>query len=433
MTGPVKAKINSIGSFVGRQVLLQGWLCNFRSSGKIKFLQIRDGTGLIQAVAVRNDLGDAEFEKLSDLTTESSIEVTGAVSKDARAPGGYELHVSGCRILHVAEEYPITPKEHGEDFLLAHRHLWLRSPRQHAIMKVRNEVIRASRDFFDGRGFLNIDAPIFTPNACEETSTLFETDYFGRTAFLTQSGQLYMEAAAMAYGRVYCFGPTFRAENSKTRRHLTEFWMIEPEVAFIDFDGVIDLAEEYVAYLVERTLENCDDALDRLERDKAPLEAVKLPFVRKSYTDVVEELRAAGSGIEWGADLGAKDETIITKKYDKPLSVHRYPRNVKAFYMQPDPDNADLALGVDILAPEGYGEILGGGQRMDDHDTLRDAILAQELPEEAFDWYLDLRKYGTVPHGGFGLGVERTIAWLCGIHHVREAIPFPRTITRLKP
>ncbi|MFQ5750871.1 MAG: asparagine--tRNA ligase, partial [bacterium] len=406
---------------------------NKRSSGKLWFLQIRDGTGIIQAVAFKGDVGDELFQRCEEVTQESSVMVKGKVNPDKRAPGGFELQITDFQILHLAKDYPITPKEHGTTFLMDHRHIWLRSSKQHAILKIRHEIIRACRDFYDQRGFVLIDAPIFTPAACEGTTTLFETDYFDTQAYLTQSGQLYMEAGAMAFGKVYCFGPTFRAEKSKTRRHLTEFWMIEPEVAYLDLDGDMDLAEDFVEFIVKRVLENRSEELAVIERNMEPLEKIKKPFPRIKYDDAVDILKKSGVDFEWGNDFGGTDETIISKQFDSPVLIHRYPAQVKAFYMKNDPDAPDRALCVDMLAPEGYGEIIGGGQREDDLETLEQKIHQHNLPREAFKWYLDLRQYGTVPHSGFGLGIERTVAWLCGLSHVRETIPFPRLMHRLYP
>ncbi len=372
--------------------------------------------------------------KLADHTTqESSVVIKGTVKADPRSPIGYEIDITDYKVISMADEYPISKKEHGVDFLMNHRHLWLRSSRQHAIIKIRHEIIKATRDYFDGNGFTLIDAPIFTPAACEGTTTLFETEYFGDTAFLTQSGQLYNEAAAMAFGKVYCFGPVFRAEKSKTRRHLTEFWMMEPEVAFFDLDDDMDLMEDYLVFVVKKVLKNRKHELNILERDIDALERVEKPFPRISYTNAVSRLHEAGVDFEWGDDFGGDDETVISKQFDKPLLVHRYPTAIKAFYMKEDPEDSRLSLSVDMLAPEGYGEIIGGGAREDNLDVLERKIEEHKLPMEAFDWYKDIRRYGSVPHAGFGLGVERAIAWICGLKHVRETIPFPRTMGRLKP
>jgi asparaginyl-tRNA synthetase len=427
------AYIAEIAVHEGSEVRIQGWLEGRRSSGKLLFLQVRDGTGTIQATVFRPDLPEEVFDRARHLSQESSLWVEGTVQADARAPGGFELQVKALGVTAVAEEYPITPKEHGTAFLMDRRHLWLRSSRQHAILRVRSNVVRACRRYFDDRGFTLIDAPIFTPAACEGTSTLFRVDYFGEPAYLTQSGQLYIEAGAMAFGKVYCFGPTFRAEKSKTRRHLTEFWMVEPEVAYMDLEGDMDLAEDFLVSVVGDVLGHCRGDLERLERDTAALERVQKPLPRIAYDEAVERLRAAGRPFEWGGDFGAEDETLLSQQFDRPLMVHRYPATCKAFYMKSDPANPRVALCVDVLAPEGYGEIIGGGQREDDLATLQRKIAEHDLTEEVFGWYLDLRRYGSVPHAGFGMGVERLVAWLCGIHHVRETIPFPRMLERLTP
>ena len=428
-----KVYISDVSQHEGKQVTMRGWLYNKRSSGKLWFLLVRDGTGTIQSVVSQADVPEETFQASEEITQESSLSVTGTVSPDERAPGGYELLVNEVQIHQLAKDYPITPKEHGTAFLMDHRHLWLRSSRQVAILKVRHEIIKACRDFYDGRGFTLVDTPIFTPAACEGTSTLFETDYFGDKAYLTQSGQLYSEASIGALGKVYCFGPTFRAEKSKTRRHLTEFWMIEPEVAYADLDDNMRLAEDFVAFIVQRVLENRQEELKKLERDTAPLEKVTTPFPRISYDDAVKILHDKGVDFEHGNDFGGGDETIISEQFDKPLLVHRYPAAVKAFYMKRDSEDPTKALGVDMLAPEGYGEIIGGGQREDDYETLIQRIKEHNLPPEAFNWYLDVRKYGSVPHSGFGLGIERTVAWICKLPHIRETIPFPRMMHRLTP
>ncbi len=425
--------IDEIARYVGQEVKLCGWLYNKRSKGKLWFLLVRDGTGVIQCVAFKGDVGEDVFGRCEEVTQESSIVVHGIVREDPRAPGGYELSLTDLQIVQIARDYPITPKEHGTTFLMDRRHLWLRSSRQHAILRIRHEVIRACRDFFDERGFTLLDAPIFTPSACEGTTTLFETEYFGTKAYLTQSGQLYMEAGAMAFGKVYCFGPTFRAEKSKTRRHLIEFWMVEPEVAYMDLDGDMALAEEFIEYIVQRVLERRRKELGVIERDTGSLQKVRRPFPRISYDDAVKILRESGQPFEWGNDFGGTDETIISSKFDRPVMVHRYPAQVKAFYMKNDPEAPDRALCVDMLAPEGYGEIIGGGQREDDLEVLERKIAEHGLPKDDFEWYLDLRRYGTVPHAGFGLGIERTVAWICGLPHVRETIPFPRMLHRLQP
>jgi len=425
--------IADVQDHVDEEVTIKGWVYNTRSSGKIWFLLTRDGTGLIQGVAVAGEVSEDVFEMYGDLTQESSVIVTGVVHQDDRAPGGYELLLKDVRLVQQAEDYPVALKEHGVSFLQDHRHLWIRSTTQHALLRIRHEVITACRDFFNDRGFVLFDAPIFTPNAVEGTTTLFETEYFGEKAYLTQSGQLYGEAGAMAFGKVYVFGPTFRAEKSKTRRHLTEFWMVEPEMAYYDLNDNMDLAEEFVEYIVQRVLEERQEELKQLERDTKPLERVQRPFPRITYTEAVDILHQEGSDFAWGGDFGAPDEQIIADHFDQPVMVHRYPSEVKAFYMKRDPENADLALGVDMLASEGYGEIIGGGQREDDYETLVSRIQEHGLPREPFEWYLDLRRYGSVPHSGFGLGIERAVAWIAGVSHLRETIPFPRTISRLEP
>jgi asparaginyl-tRNA synthetase len=426
--------IEDLGNHAGSDVTIRGWVYNKRSSGKVKFLVVRDGTGHLQCVLVKTALPEEIFESFGKLTQESSIEVTGTVKEEPRAPGGFEMDVKDVSILHVAVDYPITPKEHGVEFLMDRRHLWLRSTRQHAIMRVRHHIIRAIREYFDSNGFVLIDSPILTPNAVEGTTTLFDTEYFDLgKAFLTQSGQLYAEAGAMAHGRVYCFGPTFRAEKSKTRRHLTEFWMVEPEVAFNDLNDNMDLAEDFLEYIVSSTLEKKSAELETLGRNTAYLQKVRKPLPRISYDEAVEILKNKGIDFEWGNDLGGTDETVISEQFDKPVMVHRYPAQVKAFYMKRDPENDRLALALDVLAPEGYGEIIGGSQREDDYDTLVRRIKEHNLPLEPFEWYLDLRRYGSVPHSGFGLGIERTVSWICGLDHVRETIAFPRMIYRNTP
>jgi asparaginyl-tRNA synthetase len=430
----VHTYIQDIAQHDGQTVTIKGWLHNRRSSGKIHFLIVRDGTGLIQAVMSKAAVGDEAFHKADHLGQESAVIVTGPVRADARAPGGFELDVHSLDVVHATTDYPITPKEHGVDYLLDRRHLWIRSPRQAAVLRVRHEVIDAVRDFFNSRGFILADTPIFTPAACEGTTTLFPVQYFeDTTAYLTQSGQLYNEANAMALGRVYCFGPTFRAEKSKTRRHLTEFWMVEPEMAYADLDDTMALAEALVVEVVARVLDKRQAELKVLERNTSALEAVKTPFPRVSYDDALEKLRGAGQAIEWGGDFGGTDETVLSNMFDRPVCVHRYPAQIKAFYMKPDPVRPDLALCVDVLAPEGYGEIIGGGQRLDDYDLLLSRIAEHKLPQEAFEWYLDLRRYGSVPHAGFGMGIERVVTWICGLEHVRETIPYPRMLYRLYP
>ena len=425
--------IRDAAAHAGGTVELRGWLTHRRSSGKVQFLLVRDGTGVMQCVAGVKDLSPEEWEACDRLTQESALVVRGVLRADARAPGGVEMGLQSVRVISVAESYPITPKEHGTDFLMDHRHLWLRSSRQQAILRVRAEIVAAFRDFMDGEGFLNVDAPIFTPSACEGTTTLFETEYFGEKAYLTQSGQLYNEAAAMAFGRVYCFGPTFRAEKSKTRRHLIEFWMMEPEWAFATLDDVIALEERLLVYTVGRVLESRAAELRVIERDRAPLERVRPPFPRVHYNEAVRRLREAGQPFEWGGDLGGADETVLSQQFDTPVFITHYPAAVKAFYMEPDPADPRLCLSCDCLAPDGYGEIIGGGQRMDSLSLLTRRIDEHGLPHEAFEWYKDLRRYGTVPHAGFGIGVERTLAWIAGLEHVRETIPFPRMLYRMRP
>jgi asparaginyl-tRNA synthetase len=426
--------IEDLSKHVGEEVTIHGWLYNKRSSGRIRFLLVRDGTGIVQCVLASGDVPEAAFNSFDGLTQESSIIVTGSVRKDDRAPGGYELQLRDLQVIQIALDYPITPKEHGVEFLMDRRHLWLRSSRQHAIMRVRDYIIRSIRDFFASNGFLAIDSPILTPAACEGTTTLFETEYFDLgKAYLTQSGQLYAEAAAMAFGKVYCFGPTFRAEKSKTRRHLTEFWMIEPEVAFNDLDDNMELAEEMLEYVVSSVLKNREAELKTLERNTKFLQNVKKPLPRITYDEAVEILKRHGTDFEWGNDFGGADETLISEQFDRPVMVHRYPAKIKAFYMKRDAKNPELALALDVLAPEGYGEIIGGSQREDDYEALLERIEENNLPREAFEWYLDLRRYGSVPHSGYGLGLERTVSWICGLDHLRETIPFARMIYRLTP
>jgi asparaginyl-tRNA synthetase len=426
--------IEDIGKHTGEEITIKGWLHNRRSSGKIHFLTVRDGSGFIQAVMSKAAVGDDAFKTADHLSQESSITITGTAREDKRAPGGYEVDVKSFEVVGPSHDYPITPKEHGVDYLLDRRHLWIRTERQQAILRVRHEIINAVRDFFNDRGFILADTPIFTPAACEGTTTLFPAQYFDdQTAFLTQSGQLYNEANAMALGRVYCFGPTFRAERSKTRRHLTEFWMVEPEMAYADLNDVMNLAEDLIVSIVGRVLDKRRRELAVLERDVSKLESVQKPFPRISYDEAVKTLQSKGLPIEWGGDFGGPDETTLSEQYDRPVMVHRYPAAVKAFYMKPDPDRSDLALGVDVLAPEGYGEIIGGGERLADLDLLLSRIKEHDLPQEAFEWYLDLRRYGTVPHGGFGMGIERVVAWICKLEHVRETIPYPRMLYRLYP
>jgi asparaginyl-tRNA synthetase len=441
MSSPVST-ISDIGKHEGQIVTIRGWLYNLRESGKLLFPQFRDGSGVIQGVVPKSAVAPKVFDAIKGLTQESSVIVEGKVRADKRAPGGYELDVSGVQVLQrvsESEPYPISLKEHGVEFLMEHRHLWVRTPRQAAILRVRAEIIKSARDFFDERGFTLTDPPILTPAACEGTSTLFPVDYFEEQAYLTQSGQLYIEATAMALGKVYSFGPTFRAEKSKTRRHLTEFWMVEPEVAYAELDDLMDLAEGLISFIVKRCLEKRRGDLQTIGRDVTKLEEVEAPFPRIAYDEAVKMLQEAHAkgalenSFEWGGDLGSPDETYISSQFDKPVMVHRYPAQVKAFYMEPDPQRPELALCVDVLAPEGYGEIIGGSQRMASYDLLVKRIHEHGLPEEAFKWYLDLRKYGSVPHGGFGMGIERVVAWICGLEHVRETIPFPRMLNRLYP
>ncbi len=425
--------IDRIGAHVGAEVEVRGWLYNLRSSGALHFLLVRDGTGILQAVAVRADLPPEVFETARAVTQESSIVVEGVVREDRRAPGGHEMTLRGLRVVQPAEPYPITPKEHGVEFLMDHRHLWLRSTRQWAIMRIRAEIERAMCDYLDDLGYLRVDTPILTPSACEGTTTLFETPYFDAKAYLAQSGQLYNEATAAAFGRVYCFGPTFRAEKSKTRRHLTEFWMLEPEAAYLDLDGYMALAEGFVTAVVQRVLERRRPELEILKRDLAPLEKIQAPFPRISYDQAVTFLRERGMAITWGEDFGGDEETVLSRLNDRPLFVHRYPARCKAFYMQPDAERPEVVLGADLLAPEGYGEVVGGGERIHDRALLERRIDEMKLPRAEYAWYLDLRRYGSVPHSGFGIGIERTVAWICGLEHVRETIAFPRLINRLYP
>lgn len=434
--------IREVGKHEGQTVTIRGWLYNLRESGKLLFPIIRDGSGLIQGVLFKKAVSPELFEAIKNLTQESSIVVTGQVRADSRAPGGYELDVKDAQIIQKVPEgepYPITPKEHGIEFLMENRHLWVRSTRQVAILRIRHEIEKAMHDFFDSNGFIRTDPPILTPAACEGTSTLFPVDYFDEQAYLTQSGQLYIESTAMALGKVYSFGPTFRAEKSKTRRHLTEFWMVEPEVAYLELDGLMELAENFISFIVARVLENRRPELETLERDITKLENIKAPFPRLSYDDAVKMLQeghAKGeieARFEWGGDFGSPDETYLSSKFDRPVMVHRYPTEVKAFYMEPDPNNSKVALCVDVLAPEGYGEVIGGSQRIGSYEMLLNRIKQHGLPEEAFKWYLDLRKFGGVPHSGFGMGIERAVSWICGLEHVRETIPFARTLNRIYP
>jgi asparaginyl-tRNA synthetase len=430
-----KTAIARLFAHVGEDVVVEGWLYNKRSSGKLHFLEVRDGSGIAQCVVFKGNVSPETFQLADRLAQETSVRVSGTVKEHGKIKGTYELDAKTVEVVApVAREYPISPKEHGTDFLMDHRHLWLRSKRQHAIVRIRHAIIKAVRDFFDERDFTLVDAPIFTPNACEGTSTLFETEYHGDKAYLTQSGQLYMEAAAAAFGKVYCFGPTFRAEKSKTRRHLAEFWMVEPEVAFMDLDGDMRLAEDFLAFIVQRVLETRRPELAVLERDTSFLERVKTPFPRITYHEAIRILQENGHPeAKVGDDFGGDEETVISSKFDRPVIVHRYPMDLKAFYFAKDPGAPELALNMDVLAPEGYGEIIGGGQREDSLERLEAAIDAHKLPREAFEWYLDVRRYGSFPHAGFGLGIERTVAWICGLPHVRETIPFPRMLNRLRP
>lgn len=425
--------IRHLPEHLDQQVLLRGWVEKKRSSGKIGFLQLRDGSGTVQTVISRAEVTDASWESLLQASHESTVRVVGKVTSDPRAPGGVEIQVAEIGIENLSEDFPITPKEHGTAFLMEHRHLWLRSSRQRALLQIRSEICQAIRDFFYDRDFFLVDSPILTPAACEGTSTLFETDYFGDPAYLSQSGQLYLEPAAAALGKVYCFGPTFRAEKSKTRRHLTEFWMVEPEVAFMEFEGLCELAEEFVTYLVARVLDRSQQPLATLERDTAKLEAVQAPFPRLRYSEAIDLLHEQGRSIEAGDDFGAEEETVLASQFDRPLIVTHYPVETKAFYMEPDPEDPALSLALDVIAPEGYGEIIGGSQRIHDHDLLLERIQAHDLPVEAFQWYLDIRKYGTFPHSGFGMGIERFIAWVAGVPHLRETIPYPRMLYKIYP
>lgn len=430
---PQTVYIEDVGAHVGETVELRGWVYNRRSSGKIAFLLVRDGTGVIQAVAVQGEVPGSVWEIAESAPQEASVIVRGAVRQDDRAPGGYELSLERAEIVQAADGYPITPKEHGVEFLMDHRHLWVRSSQQHAALRVRSKLVHICRSYFHDRGFVLFDSPVLTPLSVEGTTTLFETDYFGEPAYLSQSGQLYQEAGAMAFGKVFCFGPTFRAEKSKTRRHLIEFWMLEPEVAYATLDDIMDLSEDFIAHVVARALEDCAEELEVLERDTAPLERVAAPFPRISYDEAVEAVRGQGEAMEWGEDFGAPQETALAEAFDKPVLVHRFPARIKPFYMQPDPERPEVVLGVDMMAPEGYGEIVGGGQRVHDLELLQRRLREHGLPEEPYRWFLDLRRYGSVPHSGFGMGLERLVAWVCGLHHLRETIPFPRLLGRLYP
>jgi len=425
--------IEDIAAFKDQEVEIRGWVYNTRSSGKIRFILIRDGTGILQGTIYSPEKDSSLFNLFDKLTQESSLILRGLIREDKRAPAGFELSIKDIEIIQIAEEYPITPKEHGISFLMEHRHLWLRSQKQHAVLQIRTELIKAIRDFFDNKGFRNMDTPILTPSACEGTTTLFETEYFDQKAYLSQSGQLYNEATAAAFGKVYCFGPTFRAEKSKTRKHLIEFWMVEPEVAFATLDDIIELSEDLIISIIERILEKNKKELDILERDTEPLERVKKPFPRVTYEEALAQLKEKGSKIEWGDDFGSPEETIMSEIYDKPVCITHFPAKIKAFYMQPDMERPDLVLGVDVLASEGYGELIGGGQRIHDSGLLERKIKEFNLPKKDYAWYLDLRKYGSVPHSGFGLGVERTLSWICKIKHIRESIPFPRLLYKIYP
>ncbi|MBB6690220.1 asparagine--tRNA ligase [Cohnella xylanilytica] len=433
MASETRTDIAGAGAHAGKAVTIGCWLARKRSSGKIQFLQLRDGTGFIQGVLAKDEAAPDVWEAAGKLTQESSLYVTGVVREEPRSPSGFEIAVTGIDILQIAKDYPITPKEHGVDFLMDHRHLWLRAPRQRAILRIRAEIIAAVQRFFDERGFTRVDPPILTPSAAEGTTNLFHTKYFDEDAYLTQSGQLYMEAAAMALGKVYSFGPTFRAEKSKTRRHLIEFWMIEPEMAFVEHEESLRVEEQFVSYVVAQVLERCRPELATLGRDVAALERVKPPFPRISYDEAIGLLKEAGMELPWGEDFGAPHETAIAEKFDRPVFITRYPTAIKAFYMKPDPERPEVVLCADLIAPEGYGEIIGGSQRIDDPGLLEARFAEHTLPKEAYEWYLDLRRYGSVPHSGFGLGLERTVAWICGLDHVRETIPFPRMLYRLYP
>ncbi|MBM7569858.1 asparagine--tRNA ligase [Aquibacillus albus] len=430
----MKSTIAEVAKHVGEEVTIGVWLANKRSSGKIAFLQLRDGTGFIQGVVVKAEVSEETFQLAKNISQETSLYVTGKVVEDTRSPFGYELQVNNMEVIHEAIDFPITPKEHGTEFLMDHRHLWLRSKKQHAIMKIRNEIIRSTYDFFNKQGFVKIDPPILTGSAAEGTTELFHTKYFEEEAYLSQSGQLYMEAAAMAFGRVFSFGPTFRAEKSKTRRHLIEFWMIEPEMAFMDHEDNLNVQEEYVSHIVQSVLENCELELNTLERDVETLKKIQAPFPRITYDKAIDLLKEKGfDDIEWGEDFGAPHETAIAESFEKPVFITHYPTEIKAFYMKPDPNRSDVVLCADLIAPEGYGEIIGGSQRIDDLELMEQRYKEHHLTGDAYQWYLELRKYGSVPHSGFGLGLERTVAWIAGVDHVRETIPFPRLLNRLYP
>ena len=425
--------VHKVCKYIGEKVILKGWVYNSRRSGKIGFLTFRDGFGLLQCIIVKNDIGEDKFDLFKTLTQESSVIITGEVVKNDRSPGGYEILVSDIELVHLSKDYPITPKEHGTDFLMNNRHLWLRSKRQHTILRVRHQIIKSIRDFFDSNDFTLVDSPIFTPNAAEGTSTLFATEYFGKTAYLAQTGQLYGEASAMAFGRHYNFGPCFRAEKSKTRRHLTEFWMVEPEIAYCDIEEDMQWAEELLVYIVKQVLVNRSDELEILGRDINSLKNTQGPFPRVSYSECVKMLQSDGYEIKWGDDFGSPEETHIAEKYDRPVIIHRFPSKIKAFYMKRDPEDENVVLGMDILAPEGYGEIVGGSERETSINILLERIKEEGLNKEDFEWFLDLRRFGSVQHSGFGMGLERVVAWICGLSHIRETTPFARTMGRINP
>lgn len=430
----MKVTISEVNQHVGQEITIGSWLANKRSSGKIAFLQLRDGTGFIQAVVVKSDVAEEVFQTAKSITQETSLYVTGTVQEDSRSPFGYELLVTNIKVIHGSVDYPITPKNHGTEFLMDHRHLWLRSRRQHAVMKIRNEIIRATYEFFNKNGFVKVDPPILTGSAPEGTTELFHTKYFDEDAYLSQSGQLYMEAAAMALGKVFSFGPTFRAEKSKTRRHLIEFWMIEPEMAFYEHEDSLEVQEQYVEYIVQSVLKNCSLELNRLERDTSKLEKIVAPFPRITYDDAIKLLHDKGfDDIQWGDDFGAPHETAVADHFDKPVFITHYPTKIKPFYMQPHPDRDDVVLCADLIAPEGYGEIIGGSERIHDFELMKKRIEEHQLPLDAYEWYLDISRYGSIPHSGFGLGLERTVAWISGVEHVRETIPFPRLLNRIYP
>ena len=428
-----KIRINQTQDYIDQEIKINGWVYNSRRSGKIGFLTLRDGFGLVQCIIIKNEIGEELFEEFKSLTQESSLSVMGKIVKNDRAMGGYEILVQNFELHHLSKDYPITPKEHGTEFLMSNRHLWLRSKRQHAILKIRHQIIKSIRDFFDMNDFTLVDTPIFTPNAAEGTSTLFKTEYFGKDAFLAQTGQLYGEASAMSFGRHYNFGPCFRAEKSKTRRHLTEFWMVEPEIAYCEIEEDMQWAENLLIYIVKQVLENRLNELNTLARDIDVLKKIKGPFPRISYTECIEKLQQADFNIKWGDDFGSPEETHIANQYNCPVVVHRFPSKIKAFYMKRDPNDEKVVLGMDILAPEGYGEIVGGSERETNIDILVERIKKEGLNQSDYEWFLDLRKYGSVPHSGFGMGLERVVAWICGLSHIRETIPFARTMTRLNP